>query len=224
MKVEFGEGSSTFPAEHANNEKPSPWDVTLKRSIGSIDKGNWYRVVMTVQAEKNRHAIFAICQSEEPWDPLGYFENLPLSTTKRILMMDFHATLSDASPEFVVALGGESPAVEIGNLDVQMIHESAVWQWSLDPACQAKRFQGKDPGTMLIDEIETDGNPWHVQLIGLPREVHEGEIYRWECRLSSPEERKVAFGLRQSVDPYEAIGLWRKETIGPTEQEIPDRI
>ena len=220
VKVAIGERDSSSLTNGAAAEGPSPWDVSLTTPLKSIEKGNWYRATIAIRADQERKAIISICQSEEPWEPLGLFQHQILSDEKRVLVFDFHAKLSEVSPNFVVAIGDEKAPVEIGHISVNTISTSEVWIWNIHPECQAQRLMGESPNSIFIDGIVTDGNPWHVQMTGLPRAVHQGEKYRWKCRLIAKGNRKIAFGLRQSVGPYKVVGPWNEMAIGPVEQQV----
>lgn len=56
--------------------------------------------------------------------------------------------------------------------------------------------------------------------MGLPRPMKGGAVYCWTCRFRADASRKIAFGTRQSVAPYQVIGLWKEMEIGTTEEDV----
>lgn len=198
---------------------PSPWDVTISTQMPALKEGSWYRLVFDASANFPREATFTVCQSYAPWEQVGFFKVLPLNNDSQRFAFDFQATKSELDSVFRIAVGEVASEIKVSNVDIDAIAESDVWHWNNSTPNNARYFPIRS-GTIRIDSIVTDKKTWSVQLTGLPRHMHLGESYRWTCRFRADSERSIAFGTRQSVAPYQVIGLWREMKIGLTDEEV----
>lgn len=205
------------PSDEAS--APSPWDVTISTHVPAMKEGDWYRLVFDGSAIPSREATFTICQAHSPWEQVGFFKTLSLNDFPQRFAFDFFASKSEADPIFRIAAGDVSSEIEISNLDIGKISESEVWIWNNTKPFEAQYYPIKG-STLRIDSIVTDKKTWSVQLMGLPRPMKGGAVYRWTCRFRADANRKIAFGARQSVAPYAVIGFWREMAIGPSGEEV----
>lgn len=197
----------------------SPWDVTISTPAPALKEGDWYRLAFGGSAIPPREATFTICQAHSPWEQVGFFKTLSLKDYAQRFAFDFLATKSELDAIFRIAAGDVSSEIEINHLDIEAISASEVWIWNNPKPFEAQCYP-IERATLRIDSIVTNNKTWSVQLMGLPRPMKGGAVYCWSCRFRADANRKIAFGTRQSVAPYQVIGLWKEMKIGPTEENV----
>ena len=96
------------------------WTVQLQYDGLPIEKGQEYIFELRVRATGPRPLQYAVSQDHAPWDNLGLWGKLDLSSEWQTVQRTFVATRDDPSGRLILALGSSTQAVEVAA--VRLVH------------------------------------------------------------------------------------------------------
>jgi 4-hydroxybenzoate polyprenyltransferase len=94
------------PGEH-------PWNIRIARPGLALRAGEEYVIRFQVRCDRKRKLAFGVWQDHAPWQGLGYYEDLWVSTERQYIERRFTATADDKRAYFGFWLGGDTGSVQI---------------------------------------------------------------------------------------------------------------
>lgn len=89
------------------------WDVQLDRRPGPVVKGRQYRLSFRARAPKPRPIAVALSQDHEPWENLGFYQEVNLAPEWKMFHLAATPTSNDERARLQFYLGGSDVPVEI---------------------------------------------------------------------------------------------------------------
>jgi hypothetical protein len=96
------------------------WTVQLQHDGVPLKAGEKYRLEFSVRSEAARPMQYALTQDHAPWDNLGLWGEMKLTTSWQIVSKTFIAKVNDSSTRFIMALGSDAHAVDVSS--VRLLH------------------------------------------------------------------------------------------------------
>jgi len=91
----------------------TPWDIQVNLANLKVKLNQRYSVCFRARADERRSLMVGFAKAYEPWDSLGLFRNVELTTEWRSFQEDFVAIADDDNARIHFDLGDRDVAVEI---------------------------------------------------------------------------------------------------------------
>jgi hypothetical protein len=90
------------------------WKVQLQHDEVPMVAGRHYTLELRVRSEARRPFEYAVSQDRAPWENLGLHGKLELTPEWQTVRRTFVATRDEARGRLILAIGGGTATVEIG--------------------------------------------------------------------------------------------------------------
>jgi hypothetical protein len=187
------------------------WSLCLYGQADAVRQGELMTLVAEARADADRSAIAGVWQQQEPWHPLGLFEEITVKTEWKEFVLPFFVDAADPLARPGLWLGGCAIPVEVRR--VQLVRISIPGrQLTLSPESMAElRFS--DGGSVRI-EIEKPGSEgWEVSLYSQPELVRTGDQFAISVTARSTAPRPITVGAWQAHEPWHDAGLCRELSL-----------
>ncbi|MCX7007274.1 MAG: carbohydrate binding domain-containing protein [Kiritimatiellaeota bacterium] len=95
------------------------WHLQLNHVGLRIEKGRYYTIRFAACATQPRKLYLGVGQHHEPWNNLGVYQNVKLTTGWQEFSIGFEATASDANARLTLALGGSARDVFLSGVELR---------------------------------------------------------------------------------------------------------
>lgn len=204
-------GGARITLERVDGE---PFHVKFVKGPLPLRAGEAKTVRFSAKADRPRSVEFGVGQFEEPWGGLGIHQRVDLSAEWQSFEDDFLVAGDEPKACFYLWLGGDDAAVEFAEWSIEPSASSGPWILDVEGDARAQRIAAS-PGELRIDVLSTDGGADHVKIARPGQSVNAGSIYRAAFRARADRPRRLVFGLCQTNDPWEELGLQEEVQVGP---------
>jgi SAM-dependent methyltransferase len=157
----------------------SLWDIQLNRSSVPVKAGERYSVRWRARSDRERSAGIGFARNAAPWNNLGWYEAISLTSEWREFSIEFTATETEENTRVHVDLGGSRASVELGLFQVGT--QVAPLGFEPPPFASAGRRQMHLGPRALSERWGTDrGMPVHRHYVEQFLGRHRGDI-RGRC-------------------------------------------
>jgi hypothetical protein len=102
------------PIEHGGRE--APWDIQLNRACPDIKANHHYVVAFRARADKPRRMAFGVSRDRPPWNSLGLYRSVDLTSDWRSFEADLLANADEDNARIHFDIGDCDIAVEVTDL------------------------------------------------------------------------------------------------------------
>ena len=101
-----------------SNAGKAPYDIQANYSKLKVKASNQYRIQFEIRSDQPRNLFLGVSQSHEPWNGLGLYEQLNLTSEWKHFEKDFSPASDDDNARIHFDAGGNSGAFEVRSVSL----------------------------------------------------------------------------------------------------------
>ena len=220
LQVQEGnEADLVFPLEYPGRVRIGitqadtniPWHIQLNQPSLAVQATNQYAVRFRARADQPRPMAVSVSQAHDPWESLGLYQEVALTSEWQSYDVEFIATGDDDNARVHFDMGGSPVSLEIA---AAILH-NIPWRLEVQEGSEAKLvFPPEHPKRMRIGITQADTNiPWHIQLNHPSLGVQATHRYAVRFRARADQPRPMTVAVGQAHDPWESLGLYQEVAL-----------